>query len=72
MRTYYIIDGNNNVFSTLRDAKFHIWCAYTAKERIKYLQDATICKVHNDEIVSYTPIRIDEDGNVTYGKTKKW
>lgn len=72
MTTYYIINGANGVFSTLKEAKYHIWVAYTAKERVKFLGDTTILKIHNEEAVTYTPVKIDEEGNVTYGKTKKY
>lgn len=72
MTTYYIIDGVHGVFSTLKEAKYHIWVAYTAKERVKYLGDTTILKVHNEEAITYTSVKINEEGNVAYGKTKRY
>lgn len=33
MKKYYIIDGDNNVFDTLRAAKYHIEIAYTPEEQ---------------------------------------
>lgn len=38
MRTY-TIDGCNEMFLTLQEAKKHIWLAYTPKECIKELTD---------------------------------
>lgn len=72
MKPYYIIDGVNGVFSTLNEAKYHIWVAYTAKERVKFLGNTTILKIHNEEAITYTSVKINEEGNVTYGKTKRY
>lgn len=33
MKKYYIIDGDNNVFDTLRADKYHIEIAYTPAEQ---------------------------------------
>ena len=41
MRTY-TIDGCNEMFLTLQEAKKHIWLAYTPKECIKELTDTCI------------------------------
>nr|DAK84970.1 MAG TPA: hypothetical protein [Caudoviricetes sp.] len=41
MRTY-TIDGCNEMFLTLQEAKKHIWLAYTPKECIKELTDTYI------------------------------
>lgn len=59
---YYIIDGVNERFRTLKNAKHHIWVAYTQRERFKYLYDAYICKVVNDEVVTVTKINVTTDG----------
>lgn len=68
--TYYRIDGDNNVFSTLRDAKHHVWVAYTQNERRKYLSDACIYKIINDDVVTMTPINVTND-SYSFGKTKR-
>lgn len=41
MRTY-TIDGCNEMFLTLQEAKKYIWLAYTPKECIKELTDTCI------------------------------
>lgn len=66
---YYRIDGDNNTFPTLKDAKHHCWLAYTPRERRKYLNGSEIYQVRGDEVTSTTPIRVDDDGNLTYGRT---
>ena len=38
----YFIDGENNIFKTLSEAKYHIYIAYTKNERVKYLNEACI------------------------------
>lgn len=38
----YTIDGCNEMFLTLQEAKKHIWLAYTPKECIKELTDTCI------------------------------
>lgn len=66
----YFIDGENTVFRTLSEAKYHVYIAYTPKERIKYLNEACIVGFDKkDEYRSYTPIMIDEEGGYSFGKT---
>ena len=66
----YFIDGENNIFKTLSEAKYHIYIAYTPKERIKYLNEAYIVGFDKkDEYRSYTPIKIDDEGGYSFGKT---
>lgn len=67
---YYQIDGDNNIFRTLRAAKNHIWIAYTQSERLKYLRGTSITKVVNDEAVTLTPIIVTTD-SYSFGKTIK-
>lgn len=67
---YYQIDGDNNIFRTLKAAKDHIWIAYTQNERLKYLRGASITKVVNDEAVTMTPIIVTTD-SYSFGKTIK-
>jgi hypothetical protein len=72
---YYIIDGINERFDTLGDAKYHIWFAYTPNERIKYFGDdcSYICGINarTEELVSLTLIKISETGDETFGRTIK-
>lgn len=72
MKTYYQIDGDNNTFPTLRDAKWHCIIAYTPKERLRYLNDTCITKVVKDEVATYTPVRVSEGGKLSYGRTVKF
>lgn len=69
---YYHIDGVNELFATLKDAKFHVYVAYTDKERAIYLRDANICKVVNGETVTTTQIFVSDTGKYRFGKTKKY
>lgn len=70
MSCYYLIDGDNNRFRSLREAKHHVWVAYTQEERVKYLSDGVIMRVLNEEVVTITPI-IVTDKKYSFGKTKK-
>lgn len=72
MKEYYQIDGDNNLFSTLHDAKRHVSVAYTERERLKYLQGSVICYVVRGVVRSFTPIIIDEVGGYRFGKTRKF
>lgn len=67
---YYCIDGDNNRFRSLREAKHHVWLAYTQEERVKYLRDNAILRVVNDSVVTITPIVVTAN-NYSFGKTKK-
>lgn len=69
---YYRIDGVNEMFKTLFDAKHHVYVAYTANERIKYLHGTSITHVVGDDVVSITPIKIDENGGYSFGRTVKY
>ena len=66
--TKYQIDGDSNVFRSLRAAKNHVWMAYTQEERLKYLIDTDIVRIVNDEVVTRTPIIVTTDG-YSFGKT---
>lgn len=71
----YRIDGENEGFRTLRDAKYHIWGAYTPNERVKYFgkEPCYICGIgRHDEIVSLTEIKVDENGRESFGKTYRY
>lgn len=71
-RNYYQIDGVNENFETLYDAKHHVNIAYTAKERIRELKGTYISHVRNEDVVSITPIYIDENGSYSFGRTVKF
>lgn len=66
----YRIDGENQVFDTLKDAKHHVFVAYTQQERIKYLMGGCIYGIRNDEYVTATAIIVGRDG-CRFGKTEK-
>ena len=70
MKRYYIIDGDNNTFDTLRDAKFHIDIAYTPQEQKKYLHGTYIVGMQGDREISQTKITVTDKG-VKYGMTEK-
>lgn len=69
---YYQIDGVNELFATLKDAKFYVYVAYTDKERVSYLRDTNICKVVNGETATVTPINVSDKGKYKFGKTVKY
>lgn len=69
---YYQVDGINEVFPTLKAAKFHVYVAYTDKERAKYLPSSKITKVVNERAVNYTPIVVEDNGKYKFGKTVKY
>lgn len=68
--TLYRIDGENQTFKTLKDAKYHIWFTYTDNERIKYFGKETcyIIGYHGDEIISHTEIKVSDTGKLSFGK----
>lgn len=71
MRTY-TIDGCNEMFLTLQEAKKHIWLAYTPKECIKELTDTYIVGWQGENVHSLTAIRVNEYGEISYGRTVKY
>ena len=70
-RVYYQIEGEDGQFFTLRDAKSHVFLAYTKEERIKYLKGCSIFKLVDGEAVSETKIIVDNAGNYGFSKTIK-
>ena len=70
MKKYYIIDGDNNTFDTLRAAKYHVEIAYTPEEQKKYLHNSYIVGMQGDKEISQTKITVTDNG-VKYGKTGK-
>lgn len=69
---YWTIDGINEVFESLKDAKWHVEIAFTNNERVKYLTNTSISHIVNDEVVSTVKINIDSDGNFKFGRTEKF
>lgn len=69
---YYQIDGVNELFATLKDAKYYIYVAFTDKERAKYLPASKITKVVNEQAVTYTPVIVDDNGKYKFGRTIKY
>lgn len=67
--TFYRIDGEEQKFRSLRNAKHHIWIAYKHNERLR-LNGSNIIKFKNDKIETITPIYVTEDG-YSFGKTIK-
>lgn len=69
---YYQIDGVNELFATLKDAKYYIYVAFTDKERAKYLPTSKITKVVNGQAVTYTPVIVEDNGKYKFGRTIKY
>lgn len=70
-KSYYQIDGVNELFKSLYAAKHHVYIAYTPKERIREISGTCITHVKRDEVISMTPIRISEIGAYSFGRTIK-
>lgn len=68
----YTIDGCNEMFLTLQEAKTHIWIAYTPKECIKELTDTYIVGWKGGEVHSLTAIKVNDNGKVSYDRTVKY
>ena len=71
MDVKYRIEGEEQEFFTLKDAKFHIYIAYTDDERVKMLNGSSIVKYINGEPKTETSIIVDGAGKYKFGKTKK-
>lgn len=70
MKKFYQIEGDDNQFRSLRNAKHYVYLCYTHEERMKHLKDASIVQLINDKVVTKTPIIITTDG-YSFGKTIK-
>lgn len=70
-KDYWAIDGVNEYFNTLSDAKYHCEIAYTPKERIKYLNNTEIFQIKNNELYSTVTIHTDDNGNLSFSKPTK-
>lgn len=70
-KIYYQIDGEDEEFFSLRDAKHHVFMAYTKEERIRDLKGCSIFKWIDGEVVSETKIIVDDAGNYKFSRTIK-
>lgn len=68
MKNYWNIECDTNEFATLKEAKKHIWLAYTDKER-KQLDNETITHVVNGVVVGLVVIYVNDEGKATYSST---
>lgn len=63
----------NTPFNSLEDAKFNVITSFTRKEAIKYhLDGEEIGHFIGDRLHSITPIHVDEHGDISFGRTKKY
>ena len=65
---YYQINGCDERFRTLRNAKHHVWISFTKEERYRELKGVDIIKFKDDVAVTKTPIFVTIDG-YSFGKT---
>lgn len=74
--TIYRVDGENQAFKTLREAKWHVHFAYTNNERIRWFgkEPSYIYGINkaSEEVVSLIEIRVDENGRETFGRAIKY
>lgn len=68
---YYIISIYTHSFKSLEDAKWNVKVSLTREEAKKYLKYEKICHFIGDRLHSVTPIKVDEEGNISFGKTRK-
>jgi hypothetical protein len=69
---YWTIDGINEAFESLKDAKWHVEIAFTNNERVKWLTNTSISHIVNGEVVSTVKINIDSDGGFKFGRIEKF
>lgn len=69
----YQVDDVNYSFNSLKEAKWHVQIAYTNKERLKYRHESWCIYgiSRKGDLVSSTEIKIDDDGNLSFGRTLK-
>lgn len=58
-------------FKTLEYAKWNIRTAFTPDEAKRYLKGERIIHYIGDKMHSETPINVDDDGVITFGRTIK-
>lgn len=71
--TIYRIDGVNEEFENLYDAKNHVWFL-SPSDRLKTFGNTSYIKGVNErkgEIVSLTEIKVDERGCLSFGRCLK-
>lgn len=71
LSSFWILDLENEIFATLKAAKYHVWVAYTDNERIKYLQGSFIRHVAKDDLISQVKITIDDNGKASFSRPIK-
>lgn len=71
LKSYWVIDGDNNIFPSLWAAKYHIYVAYTPKERVKYLNGSFITHFVKDIAVSEVLITVNDLGVFFTGRPKR-
>lgn len=67
----YLVTFFNTPFYSLEDAKWNVSIAFTRQEAKKYLIDENISHFIGEKLHSVTPIKVDEHGNITFGKARK-
>lgn len=67
----YIVPILNKRFDSLANAKWDVKIGFLRHEAIRYLQNEVINHYIGDKLHSETPIKVDELGNITFGKTRK-
>lgn len=72
-KNQYLVSFFIAPFKSLEDAKWNVKIAFSRSEAIKLLShaDEEIYHFIGDRLVSKTPIKVDEAGNITFGKTYK-
>lgn len=65
----YIVTFFNYSFESLKEAKYNIKIAFTCNEAIRILADEHIAHYVGDKLLSITPIKVDINGNISFGKT---
>ena len=67
----YIVANFPAPFSTLESAKNEVLIGFTKNEAKKYLRGEAIYHYIGGHLHSETPIKVDDDGNISFGKTFK-
>lgn len=70
-KNFWTIDGINEIFESLSDAKWHVEIAFTPSERMKYLRNTNINHIVNGECVSTVSVKINDNGKFGFGKIVK-
>lgn len=70
-KNYWLIDGAEEEFNTLSEAKHFCEREFNPKERIEYLNNTEIFQIKNDELYSTVTIHTDDKGNLSFSKPTK-